>query len=62
MGKLLGMQDDVWGFHCSEGTEEYSVQTQWQVNREAHWLILSLSGVRLGSQMTYAAPGSSSEV
>jgi hypothetical protein len=26
------------------------------VNREVHWLMLSLRGVRLGSQMTYAAP------
>jgi hypothetical protein len=49
VGEFLRMWDKVRRFCGCEGTEDYSVQTRWLVNREAHWLMLSLSGVRLGS-------------
>jgi hypothetical protein len=52
--KLPGVWDRVWGLY-DEGAEEYSGQTRCRVNREAHWLMLSLRGVRLGSRTTYAA-------
>jgi hypothetical protein len=52
--KLPGVWDRVWGLY-DEGAEEYSGQTWCRVNREAHWLMLSLRGVRLGSRTTYAA-------
>jgi hypothetical protein len=70
-GKLSGVWDRVWRIY-GESTEGYSGQTRCKVNGEARWLMLSLRGmtlgsarlmqllewgVRLGSRMTYAAPG-----
>jgi hypothetical protein len=52
--KLPGVQDRVWGLY-NDGTEDYSGRTWCRVNGEARWLMLSLRGVRLGSQTTYAA-------
>jgi hypothetical protein len=53
--ELPGVWDRVWRLYDDEGAEDYSGQTRCEVNREACWLMLSLRGVRLGSQMTYAA-------
>jgi hypothetical protein len=53
--KLPGVWDRVWGLY-DDGAEDYSGQTQCKVNREAHWLMLSLRGDETGKHKAYAAP------